>query len=100
MARLAKLAGPEEPGVAVRVPPSVAPAGPEGSSAVTTIPDSATGFPDASRSWSTGCCANAAPLVALAEGCVVIESWDAAPAPSVTPLDTAAVKPVTEKRRV
>src|ERR1044071_7233911 len=100
MARLVKLAAPDPLVVAVRVPPSVAPEGPEASAAVTTIPACATGFPDASRSWSTGCRANAAPLVALAEGCVVIESCDAAPAPSVTPLDTAAVSPVAVKRRV
>src|ERR1043166_4244734 len=43
---------------------------------------------------------SAAPLVARAEGCVVIESWDAAPAPSVTSLDTAAVSPVALKRSV
>src|ERR1043166_2415989 len=100
MARSVKLAAPEAPVVAVRVPPRVAPEGAEASAAVTTIPDCATGFPDASRSWSTGCWANTAPLVALAEGWVVMLSCDAAPAPSVTPLDTAAVKPVALKRSV
>src|ERR1044071_2389978 len=97
MARWVKVAAPEAPVVAVRVPPRVAPDGPDAIAAVTTIPDCATGFPDPSRSWSTGCCANAAPLVALAEGCVVMVSWDAAPAPIVMPLDTAAVKPVAVK---
>src|ERR1044071_5261110 len=100
MARLVKLAAPEAPVVAVRVPPGVAPEGPEASAAVTTIPDCATGFPDASRSWSTGCCANAAPLVALADGWVVMVSWDAPPAPIVMPLDTAAVSPEAVKRSV
>src|ERR1041385_3836246 len=83
MARSVKLAAPEAPVVAVSVPPSVAPAGPEARAAVTTMPDCATGFPEASRSWSTGCCAKAAPLAALAEGWVVIVSCDAAPAGSV-----------------
>src|ERR1043165_8274074 len=100
MARSVKLAAPDALVVAVRVPPSVAPDGPEASAAVTTVPDSATGFPDASRSWSTGCCASTAPLVALADGWVVIVSCDAAPAPIVMPLETASVKPVAVKHRV
>src|ERR1043166_6266526 len=100
MARLVKLAAPDALVVAVSVPPRVAPDGPEARAAVTTIPACATGFPDASRSWSTGCCANEAPLVALAEGCVVIESGDAAAAPSVMSLDTAGVRPEAVKRSV
>src|ERR1043165_464400 len=100
IARLVKLAAPEAPVVAVRVPPRVAPEGPEASAAVTTMPDWATGFPDASRSWSTGCGANATPLVELAGGCVVMVSCDAAPAPIVMPLETASVKPVAVKRSV
>src|ERR1044071_6199268 len=100
MARSVKLAAPDALVVAVRVPPSVAPDGPEAIAAVTTMPDCATGFPDASRSWITGCWANAAPLVALADGWVVMPSCDAAPAVSVMPLETAAVKPVAVKRSV
>src|ERR1044071_2479270 len=93
MARLLKLAAPEAPVVAVRVPPSVGPDRPEARGAVTTIPDWATGFPEASRSWSTGCCANAAPLVALADGWVVIVSCDAAPAVSVMEPEVTEVRP-------
>src|ERR1043166_1073484 len=93
MARLVKLAAPDALVVAVSVPPRVAPDGPEARAAVTTIPACATGFPDASRSWSTGCCANAAPLVALAEGCVVIASAAAAPAVSVMELEVTGVRP-------
>src|ERR1044071_3613821 len=100
MARLVKLAAPEAPVVAVRTPPSVAPEGPEASAAVTTIPDCATGFPDASRSSSTGCCAKTAPLWALAEGCVVMISCDAAPAVSVMELEVTEVRPDDVKARV
>src|SRR5439155_1346746 len=39
-----------------------------------------TGLPDASCSWITGCCRNATPLRAVADGCVVIASFAAAPA--------------------
>src|ERR1044072_2256028 len=99
IARFVKPAAPRAPVVAVRVPPSVAPDGPEAIAAGTTIPDWATRFPDASRSWSTGCCANTAPLVALADGCVVMVSCDAAPAAIVTALDTAAASPLPVHRR-
>src|SRR2546430_13391026 len=38
------------------------------------------GLPDAYCSWMTGCCRNATPLRAVADGCVVIASFAAAPA--------------------
>ena len=56
--------------VAVNVPPS-APA-PVAMAAVTTVPLWDTALPAASSSWSTGCWANATPLWAAVEGCVVI----------------------------
>src|SRR5256886_14827377 len=48
--------------------------------AVTGVPLWLTGLPDASCSWITGCCRNATPLRAVADGCVVIASFAAAPA--------------------
>src|ERR1051325_11206558 len=97
MARLVNVAAPVEPVVAVVVPPSVPPVGPDASGAVTTTPAWATGFPGASRSWITGCCRNAAPLCAAAEGWVVIPSRVAVPAPSVIAADEAGVSPDDEK---
>src|SRR2546428_7421990 len=46
--------------------------------AVTSTPLWLTGLPLASWSWTTGCCANATPLCAVAEGGVVSVSWVAA----------------------
>src|SRR5207247_6943706 len=48
--------------------------------AVTTTPPWLTGLPFASWSWTTGCCANGAPLRAVADGGVVSASLFAAPA--------------------
>src|SRR2546425_789713 len=62
---------------------SVAPAGPVAITAVTGTPAPPAGLPAPSRTWSTGCCPKAAPLVAVGEGWVVIVSWVAVPAPSV-----------------
>src|SRR5256884_519972 len=62
---------------------SVAPAGPDAITAVTTRSAPPAGLPAPSRTWSTGCGLNAAPLVAVGEGSVVIVSWVAVPAPSV-----------------
>src|SRR5256712_12419297 len=50
---------------------SVAPAGPVAITAVTGTPAPPAGLPAPSRTWSTGCCPKAAPLVAVAEGSVV-----------------------------
>src|ERR1044071_5085701 len=100
MARLVKVAAPDALVVAVSVPPSVAPEGPEASAAVTTIPDCATAFPDASRTCTTGCGEMGTPLCALADGWVVMVSWLAVPAPIVMPFDTAAVSPVAEAEGV
>ena len=66
MARLVKVARPEALVLTVVVPPSVPP--PEAIAAVTdTTAD--TGFPEASRSCTVGCCANATPLGDDADGC-------------------------------
>src|SRR2546425_490400 len=62
---------------------NVAPAGPEPITAVTGTPAPPAGLPAPSRTWSTGCCPKAAPLVAVGDGWVVIVSWVAVPAPSV-----------------
>ncbi len=66
--------------VALVVPPSVDPLGPEAIATVTETPTWLTGFPFASRSWMTGCCANDTPLCAVLEGSVLILSRAAAPA--------------------
>src|SRR3989454_12197124 len=73
---------------------SVAPAGPVAITAVTVTPAPPAGFPAASRTWITGCCPKAAPLVAVGEGWVVIVSWVAAPAPAVALTDTGEPAPV------
>src|SRR5437899_418183 len=67
---------------------SVAPAGPEAITAVTGTPAPPAGLPAPSRTWSTGCGVNAAPLAAVGEGSVVIVSVAAAPAASVYPVPT------------
>ena len=66
MDRLTKVAAPLALVLAVSVPPSAPP--PVAIVAVTTVPSWLTAFPTASRSWMTGCWANATPLVAAAEG--------------------------------
>src|SRR5437667_11557552 len=53
---------------------NVAPAGPEAITAVTGTPAPPAGLPAPSRTWSTGCGVNAAPLAAVAGGWVVIVS--------------------------
>ena len=95
MDRLKKIAAPLALVVAVSVPPSVPL--PVAIAAVTTVPTWLTAFPAASRSWMIGCWANATPLVAAAEGWVVIASWVAAPGvrvivPDVAPVSDAALK--------
>ena len=47
-----------------------------------------------SRNWITGCCPNAAPLAAVADGCVVIVSFEALPAVIVNEEETASASPV------
>ena len=59
---------------------SDAPAGPVAMLAVTLTPWVATGFPFASCTCTAGCCANGAPLWAVAEGGVVSASCPAAAA--------------------
>src|SRR5438876_6552593 len=73
---------------------SVAPAGPEAITAVTGTPAPPAGLPAASRTWSTGCGVNAAPLVAVADGGVVIVSCAAAPAVAVALKVTGEPAPV------
>src|ERR1019366_6586617 len=69
-------------------PPSVPPA-PVAITAVTVKPAWLTAFPAASRSWSTGCCANTIPFAGAAEGCVVSVSCGVPDAVTVTALDVA-----------
>src|SRR5437773_3472105 len=71
---------------------SVAPAGPEAITAVTGTPAPPAGLPAPSRTWSTGCCPKAAPLVAAGEGSAVIVGREAVPAPSVHVPEAAAVR--------
>src|SRR5439155_25739551 len=80
--------------------PGVAPAGPEAITPVTGTPAPPAGLPAASRTWSTGCCPKAAPLVAVGDGSVVIVSWVAVPAPSVMVEDVAGVSPADSNRSV
>src|SRR2546425_232684 len=98
IARFVKVATPPAVVMAVRVPPS-APA-PVAMAAVTVTPDWLTGLPAPSRSCATGCCANATPLCAEAEGWVVIVSCVAAPAPTVIVPEVAPVSPVALKLNV
>src|SRR5712692_11594517 len=98
IARLVKAATPVPLVVAVSVPPNVTP--PVPITAVTTTPLWLTALPAASRTWITGCWANAAPLGAVAEGCVVTVSWVAAPAVIVMAVELTPVRPVAEKLSV
>src|SRR5437667_7372592 len=79
---------------------SVAPAGPEAITAVTGTPAPPAGLPAPSRTWSTGCGVNAAPLVAVAGGWVVIVSCVAVPAPSVIVPEVAGVRLPLSNRSV
>src|SRR5256712_11650226 len=76
----------------------VAPAGPEAITADTCTPAPPAGLPAPSRTWSTGCGVNAAPLAAVAGGWVVIVSWVAAPAPAVALQGTGAPARSAERR--
>src|SRR5437773_7774024 len=79
---------------------SVAPAGPEAITAVTGTPAPPAGLPAASRTWSTGCCPKAAPLVAVGEGSAVIVSCVAVPAPGGIVEDVAGESPADSNRTV
>src|SRR5437667_1306825 len=79
---------------------NVAPAGPVAITAVTGTPAPPAGLPAPSRTWSTGCWLNGAPLVAVGDGGVVIVSWVAVPAPSVMVEDVAGVSPADSNRSV
>src|SRR5207248_6501417 len=93
--RFVKLAAPFAFVVAVSVPPSVPP--PVAIAAVTVTPAWLTELPLASRTWITGCWANAAPLWALLDGWVVMLSCVAAPAVMVIVADVAALSPVAQR---
>src|SRR3989304_6160367 len=56
-----------------------------------------TALPAPSRSWITGWVPKAAPLLALADGWVVMVSWVAAPAARAMLLETALVRAPEEK---
>src|SRR5947209_6577362 len=99
MARPLNVAAPLPTVVAVAFV-SVAPAGPEAITAVTGTPAPPAGLPAPSRTWSTGCGLNGAPLVAVGGGWVVIVSWVAVPAPSVIVEDVAGASPVASNRKV
>src|SRR5439155_181779 len=99
MARPLNVAAPLATVVAIALL-NVAPAGPVAITAVTGTPAPPAGFPAASRTWITGCWVNAAPLVAVVEGSVVIVSWVAVPAPSVIGPDVTAVRLPLSKRSV
>ncbi len=96
--RLVKVATPLPLVAAVNVPPSVPP--PVAIAAVTVTPAWLTALPAASRSCTTGCRANATPLCADVDGCVVSVSWVAAPAPTVIVPETAGVRPAATKLSV
>jgi len=98
IARLVNDATPVPIVVAVRVPPSV-PA-PVAIAAVTVTPAWFTGLFAPSRSCTTGCWANATPLCAVVDGCVVTVSCVAAPAPTVIVPELAGVRPVALKLSV
>ncbi len=98
--RLVNVATPLAMVVAVAVPPSVAPAGPEAIVTVTSTPPCATEFPAPSRTWTTGCCAKATPLAPAADGWVARPSRAAAPALRAIVPDTTGVRPEDEKVRV
>jgi hypothetical protein len=89
--RLANVAKPFV-AVAVKVPCSVPL--PALRAAVTTVLLSPLRrLPNASSTRRAGCCANAAPAVAVVEGCVWIVSRLAAAGFTVTPLEVATFKP-------
>src|SRR3989442_3839310 len=90
MARPLNVAAPLATVVAVALL-NVAPAGPEAITAVTGTPAPPAGLPAPSRTWSTGCGLNGAPLVAVGGGWVVIVSWVAVPAPSGTGAEAAGL---------
>src|SRR5437667_12442784 len=73
---------------------SVAPLGPDAITAVTGTPAPPAGLPAPSRTWSTGCGVNGAPLVSVGEGSVVIVRWVAAPGARVNAVHGAPVGPV------
>src|SRR5882724_9955454 len=98
MVRFVKLATPLPFVAAVRVPPRVPP--PVAIAAVSVTPLWLTGLPLASRTWITGCWANATPLWAVLDGSVVSVSWLAAPAVIVTVVEVAFVSPVAVKLKV
>src|SRR5947208_2153304 len=79
---------------------SVAPAGPEAITAVTGTPAPPAGLPAPSRTWSTGCGLNGAPLVAVAEGWVVIVNCGSVAPPIVIVEDVAGVSPADSNRNV
>src|SRR5438046_6452244 len=79
---------------------SVAPAGPEAITAVTGTPAPPAGLPAPSRTWSTGCGVNGAPLVAVGDGGVVIVSWVGVPAPSARGEAVRRRRPRDPRRRV
>ena len=88
MDRPAKVATAVPPVLTVAVPPSVPP--PVRMVAVTEVVP-VTGFPEASRTWTVGCCAKTAPFAAVSEGCCSTTSCDAAPAVTFTAVEVAAV---------
>src|SRR5438552_18407174 len=92
MAKPLDLAAPLATVVAVALL-SVAPAGPEAITAVTGTPAPPAGLPAPSRTWSTGCWLNGAPLVAVGDGSVVIVSCAAAPAAAVALQDAGEPAP-------
>ncbi|HWG35339.1 MAG TPA: hypothetical protein VN650_14315 [Gemmatimonadaceae bacterium] len=75
--------------VAVVVPPNVPP--PVAIAAVTATPDCRAAAPFESVSCTTGCCGNAVPLVAVADGCVVIATCVAAPVAATVTFATPLV---------
>src|SRR5256712_787935 len=77
-----------------------APAGPEAITAVTGTPAPPAGLPAPSRTWSTGCCPKAPPLVAVGDGRVVVVSWVAVPARSGVVPEVAAVRLPLSNRSV
>ena len=86
----ANVANPAALVLIVATPPNAPP--PVKIDAVTDT-TAATGFPDASRTWTVGCCAKLAPLAAEADGCVTMVNWVAAPAVMPTADEVAGVTP-------
>src|SRR5438034_11609638 len=77
---------------------TVAPAGPEAITAVTGTPAPPAGLPAPSRTWSTGCGVNAAPLRSEERRGGVVGSWGAVPAPSVMVEEVAGVRRAVSNR--